>query len=694
MSLIKKRREIAVQNLKPLYQITSDSSLPYTDKMVALLQLGVDYFQLEMGIISEIRDADYIVRHAISPDNSLLSGTTFNLADTYCVHTLGTNQALSFYHAGNSHIAQHPCYLNFGLESYIGAPLLVEGKRFGTINFSASAPRNQPFSAEEHDFIEILSHWVGNEIAGHEKFTLLQEQQKMMARQQDVLEQMGQVAGVGAWELDLIEGKLFWSAVTKKIHEVDDDFVPDLVNGLNFYKKGENQARITASVQKVIERGGHFSGEFEIITQKGTAKWAAVKGKAELENGKCVRLVGAFQDITEQIYYREQLEKRHQELSLALEARSLFLANMSHEIRTPINGVLGMIQILEASALVPEQQRFLGLAKDSATSLLGIINDILDFTKIDSGNLTLENVPVDLKHVLNNCVDIFKPIAKDKSIEVIKNFDDINNVVVVTDPTRIRQICSNLLSNAMKFTHHGQVSIATQLTLRSQNQASLTITVKDTGVGITEKQQALLFSPFSQADVSTTRKFGGTGLGLSITRKICQLMGGDVSVQSIANKGSTFSANVEVGIRLEEAQAIGSSSLQSKTTDLHHLRVLVVEDNEINQVVISEMLKQRDISYDIVNDGVEALAILEHESKQARFFSLILMDCQMPNMDGYQATQHIRQLTSSVASIPIIALTANAMSEEREKCFACGMNEYLSKPVEQTRLYSMLEKFA
>ncbi|GAC19740.1 GAF domain-containing hybrid sensor histidine kinase/response regulator [Paraglaciecola arctica] len=681
-------------SLSGLYQITSDSNLSYEQKMDALLQFGLNHFQLELAIISEIKDDNYIVRHGVSPDNSLLVGTIFPVAETYCLHTLATNQALSFHHAGKSHIAQHPCYLNFGLESYIGAPLLVEGKRFGTINFSASAPRTQPFSPEEHDFVELLSHWVGNEIALNEKLVLLHEQQQKMARQQNILEQMGQLAGVGAWEVDLINEKIYWSKETRKIHEVDADYEPDIATSINFYKEGENRERITNRVNKVIEQGGHFSGEFEIVTQKGNNKWVASKGRAELENGQCVRLIGAFQDITEQVYSRVQLENRHKELSLALEARSLFLANMSHEIRTPINGVMGMLQILEASPLNSEQQRFLSLAKSSASSLLGIISDILDFTKIDSGKLTLEKVPVDLNQLLNNCVDIFSPQAKDKSIFMTKQFDLIQNVIVLTDPTRLRQICSNLLSNAIKFTHQGQVNIAIQLNLHADNQATLIITVKDTGLGISEEQQTNLFSPFNQADETTTRKFGGTGLGLSITRKICQLMGGDVSVQSTPNKGSTFKASIEVGILKEKGQTIDSSIFVSKPKDLSHLRVLVVEDNEINQVVIGEMLKQRQITYDIVNDGLEALAILEHETKLARTFSLILMDCQMPNMDGYEATQHIRQLSSPVATIPIIALTANAMSGEREKCFACGMNEYLSKPVEQSQLYSMIEKFA
>ena len=683
-----------MQNLKGLYQITSNGNLSCDQKMHALLQLGLNYFKLELAIISRIDGEVYTVLHCISPDNSLLASTTFSVADTYCLHTLENNQSLSFYHAGKSHIAKHPCYLNFGLESYIGAPLVVDGKRFGTINFSAASPRTNPFSEEEHEYIELLSHWVGNEIALSEKLILLHEQQKKMARQQNILEQMGQLAGVGAWEVDPISEKVYWSAVTKKIHDVDADFEPVLATGINFYKEGENRERITQLLNRVIKQGGHFSGEFEIVTQKGTAKWVAVKGRAELDDGKCIRLIGAFQDITKHVDSRVQLENRHKELSLALEARSLFLANMSHEIRTPINGVLGMLQILETSSLSSEQQRFLGLAKDSATSLLGIISDILDFTKVDSGKLRLEKVPVDINLLLNSCVDIFNPRAESKSVELIKRFDSTQHIKVLTDPTRLRQIFSNLLSNAIKFTHHGQVNIQTQLTLLDSKQATLTIIVEDTGVGITEEQKTRLFSPFSQADISTTRRFGGTGLGLSITQKICELMGGGIGIESTPNHGSEFKASINVKLLEDQEQALDSNDVITKMLDLSHLRILVVEDNEINQVVVGEMLKQRNITYDIANDGVEALAKIQQEADCGRSFSLILMDCQMPNMDGYDTTRHIRQLPAPIATIPIIALTANAMSEERDKCFACGMNEYLSKPVERSSLHSMLEKFA
>jgi CheY-like chemotaxis protein len=306
----------------------------------------------------------------------------------------------------------------------------------------------------------------------------------------------------------------------------------------------------------------------------------------------------------------------------------------------------------------------------------------------------LEKVPVNINQLLNNCCDIFDIRAKAKSIIVIKNFDSTQDAKALTDPTRIRQICSNLLSNAIKFTHKGQVNITSQLELRDDGQAYLVISVQDTGVGITEDQMTNLFSPFSQADVSTTRKFGGTGLGLSITQKICELMGGDISVESEPSQGSTFKASINLELLENEDKLVGAINVISKIEDLNHLSVLVVEDNEINQIVVGEMLKQRNINYEIANDGLEAIAMVEKEAIQGRSFSLILMDCQMPNMDGYNATKHIRQLPAPASTTPIIALTANAMSEDREKCFACGMNEYLSKPIERPLLYSMLEKFA
>jgi signal transduction histidine kinase/CheY-like chemotaxis protein len=679
-----------MQKFKQLYSITSNSTSSFNQKIEALLSLGAEIFNLQLGIVSEINTNDYIVRYAISPDNSIEAGTSFALENTYCVHTLTANESTSFYHAGKSRIKQHPCYTNFGLESYIGTPLLVDGIPYGTLNFSSSEIRHNEFTEDDHDFIELLGHWVGNEISRNNKLQALESQQKEFERQQMILEDMGQLAGVGAWELDLSKNTVFWSSVTKQIHEVPQDYVPNLESSLNFYKEGDSRERVTVLVEQAIIDGGRFEGEFEIVTYTGKTKWVAVQGRAELDDGACVRLVGAFQDITQEVFFREQLEKRHKELSLALNARSVFLTNMSHEIRTPINGILGVLQVIKTDNFDKDQKRFIGLAEDSALSLLELINGLLDFAKIDSGNLEFEFLPINVNEFLEKCVEVFAVAAKEKSLKLDYDFSATDNIQVSADPTRIRQILANLLSNAIKFTHHGEIKIVSSIKRTSQNRVRLTINVVDTGIGISSEQLSGLFLPFRQADVSTTRKYGGTGLGLSISQQLAKLMNGNIVVESEPGEGSSFTLDMDLELIVKPS----TLSVVTETAihkDLTALRVLVVEDNEINQVIVCEMLRQKQIAFDVANDGLIALQKLREA--QSSHFSLVLMDCQMPNMDGYEATRAIRASDSAYQSIPIVALTANAMPDEREKCLAVGMNEYLSKPININLLYETLGKF-
>lgn len=683
-----------MQYLNKLFKITSDSSISYTIKMQKLLALGIEIFDLQIGIISEINGDIYTVKHVISPENAIVADTIFSVENSYCIHTLHAQKPVSFHHAALSSIATHPCYLTFGLESYIGAPLEIEGRNYGTLNFSSAAPKNKPFDRSELEFIEILSHWIGNEIAREEKIVLLQNQQKKMELQQHQLESMGKLAGVGGWEVNFVHQTIHWSEVTRLIHEVDSDFIPGLETAINFYKPGENRERIQKLVDNAINNGGNFGGEFEIITHKGQHKWIACQGTAELENGQCTRLLGAFQDITKQVYYREQLEKRQQELESALNARSIFLANMSHEIRTPINGVLGSLQLLATDNLTTKQTEFVSIAKKSAHSLLSLVNDILDFSKIDSNQLTLEHTPFNINELLENCLEVFGFTATKKSIGLIANFSATKNIRIFGDPTRIQQIYTNLISNAIKFTAHGQVTVISNIRPLTDRHSILTVSVEDTGIGITEQHLPSLFSPFKQADLSTTRKFGGTGLGLSISQNLAELMDGKISVASTVGQGSIFTVELEVSIQEVQSPSIKSLSDKEECSDLSHLKILVVEDNEINQLVISEMLKLLNIEHDIADDGVKALEQLNSAAKQNYFYSLILMDCQMPNMDGYQTTSNIRQIESPIASIPIVALTANAMKGDREKCIAAGMDDYLAKPIEQSSLYDILEKFS
>ncbi|WP_160182053.1 ATP-binding protein [Paraglaciecola mesophila] len=377
------------------------------------------------------------------------------------------------------------------------------------------------------------------------------------------------------------------------------------------------------------------------------------------------------------------------EAKAATETKSAFLANMSHEIRTPMNGVIGMIELVSQTELNTDQKNYLATAKRSADSLLIIINDILDFSKIEVGELTIELVEFDLEQFFVELIHDQHFHARKKGLTLTLSKGNFHHKHVVGDPYRITQIMNNLLSNAIKFTESGGITVYYDLVTLGDN-LQLKVEINDTGIGVSETALPFLFDSFSQADSSTTRKFGGTGLGLSITKQLCELMGGDINVKSQLNQGSTFSFTV----RLKPPhQTHKMASKPPAPVSFEGLQVLLVEDNEINQEVMLAILKGLNVNVFIANDGIEALATLSHSQRLK--FDLILMDCQMPNLDGYEATRRIRagEAGEIFSHIPIAALTANVMDSERAKCIEAGMNEYLTKPVEIEALKSVLVKY-
>ncbi len=389
---------------------------------------------------------------------------------------------------------------------------------------------------------------------------------------------------------------------------------------------------------------------------------------------------------------RDLAIQHEQEARAATEAKSSFLANMSHEIRTPMNGVIGMIERVSHSELDEEQKGFIAIAKRSADSLMIIINDILDFSKIEAGELTIEQVEFDVKQLIAELIHDYQFQAKRKGLklELVKgSFQQIN---VVGDPHRIIQVLNNLLSNAIKFTESGSVIVECDLDTFDDH-LRLSVVVTDTGIGVSEGSIPYLFDSFSQADMSTTRNFGGTGLGLAITKQLCELMGGGVTAKSQLGKGSAFQFSVQLHSPTPTTSLEEKHSTPSPLANLSSLRVLLVEDNLINQEVMIAILKNLGVNVDVANDGVEALTVLAR-SQSARF-DLMLMDCQMPNMDGYEATRRIRAGDAGelFSTTPIIALTANTMNSEREKCLDAGMNDYLTKPVDTDTLKLILAKY-
>jgi len=417
-----------------------------------------------------------------------------------------------------------------------------------------------------------------------------------------------------------------------------------------------------------------------------------------LEDGS---LLGVYRDITELREREEALaiakeaaEQARVEAEAANGAKSTFLATMSHEIRTPMNGVLGMIEVLERQGLSVGQQRTVATMRESALALLRIIDDVLDFSKIEAGKLNLEQTTFSLSALMDQVRQTFLPLAEAKGLSVTYVVDPGSHDALIGDPTRIRQILFNLVGNALKFTERGGIVLRASTAPRGGERTRVTLVVQDTGVGLSEEERSRLFRPFSQADSSTTRRFGGTGLGLSIVRRLVELMGGSVTVDSELGRGSTFTVEMTLMAAADDspllslprpAPAAASSILRDEQR-----KVLVVDDHPVNREVLIRQLAILGIDSDSAVDGAEALAMW-----QSGDYALVLADIHMPTMDGYELTRQIRAVEAQrrAARTPIVAVTANVMKGEEERCLAADMDAYLGKPISIDRLQVTLERW-
>ena len=416
-----------------------------------------------------------------------------------------------------------------------------------------------------------------------------------------------------------------------------------------------------------------------------------------LDNPAVEGIVVNMRDVTERRHSEElALEKIRAEQSNKLKGQ--FLANMSHEIRTPMNGILGMTQLLLGTELGTKQRRFAQTIHHSGEALLGIINDILDFSKIEAGKLELENIGFDLHGLVQEVAELFAEPARYKGIELACQVHADVPRRISADPGRLRQILTNLVSNAIKFTQHGKVDL--EVKLAPEEGASghaqpgmLYFSVTDTGIGVNPEKAASLFQSFTQADSSTTRKYGGTGLGLAISKQLVEMMGGTIGLRSEPGRGSCFHFSIRAGAAAHAeasplAAPLADASAQPRRIEA---RVLLAEDNMVNQELAVAMLEDFGCEVAVARDGREAVAAAERGQ-----FDLILMDCQMPEMDGFEATRALREAEAADAApgksvrVPIIALTANAMEGDRERCLAAGMDDYLAKPFKQEQLWSLM----
>lgn len=501
------------------------------------------------------------------------------------------------------------------------------------------------------------------------------------------LELMASIARVGSWEVNLDDMIPRWDDVTCAIHEVESGFTPSLEEAINFYAP-EAREEISEAVSQAVETGDTWEVEAPLITAKGNRIWVMAKGKVVRINERPVRLVGSFHDITEAkeralaledaLARAENAQQAAETATAAAEAasraKSRFVANMSHEIRTPLNGILGMTRIIKRTELDEKQQGYTKMLEDCGTAMQSLIEDILDISRIEAGQIRLESHPFDLHALLDGTISVVAPQASRKGLQLIANLPETLPASRLGDEKRLRQVVLNLLGNAVKFTEKGTVT----LTASEPATGRIRISVADTGPGLDKALQQAIFDRFAQADSSAERRHDGAGLGLSISRELVGLAGGEIGIASEPGNGAEFWFEWPLPV-IEQAVSADQSERGAAVFARTGAKVLVAEDKAVNFLVVKEVLEQEGFEVLHARNGKEAVVLFQEHQP-----AVVLLDLHMPEMNGEDAIREIHRLDGR--ETPIFAVTADATSKTRKRVDALGIAGFFVKPFDPDAL--------